>query len=63
MSATIVACGLTVVECLRQEKLQCDSLVELHVMGGDEHAHASGAQHPLHAVLAREDLAFPNACR
>ena len=55
--------GLAVVECLRQEKLQRHFLVELHVMRGDDHAHAPGAENSFDPVFAGEDVAFPNACR
>lgn len=43
---------------LRQEQLDRDGLVELHVVGSDDDAHAPYAEDALHAVLAREHLAL-----
>ena len=43
---------------LRQEQLDRHELVELHVVGSDNDAHAPYAKDALHAVLAREHLAL-----
>jgi hypothetical protein len=42
---------------LRQHELDRYALFELHVLGGDHHAHPADAEHALDFVLAREDFA------
>jgi hypothetical protein len=38
-------------------ELQRDGEVELHVAGGHDDAHSSGAEHPLDPVFAGENIA------
>ncbi len=40
----------------RQQKLDGHLFVELQMLRGDDHAHATDAEHPFHAVLAGEDF-------
>src|SRR6202034_58637 len=38
--------------------------IELNVMCGDHHAHSANSKNALHAILAREDIAFADpSCR
>ena len=49
--------GLGVAQGLGKQELERDRLVELKVMRRDHDAHAALAEHPLDAVLVREDVA------
>ena len=43
---------------LRTHDLHRDALCEVHVGGGQDHAHPSGAEHTLDPALAVEDLSW-----
>ena len=47
-----------VCQCVRQQELDRHPLVELQVVRGDDDAHAARTEHPVHAVLACEDIAL-----
>ncbi len=53
--------GLVAERAPREQELQSNLLVELDVVSSNHHAHASGAKHALHAVLAPEDVARLNS--
>jgi hypothetical protein len=49
--------GVGVAQSLGQQKLEGYLGIELQVLRGEDHAHAPPPEHPLHAVLARDDVA------
>ena len=49
---------LRMTEHLRQQELERDTSLQLHVRRRDDHAHAADAEHALDAILAVEDFTF-----
>jgi len=54
---------VAIAERLWQEELEGDLLVELDVMRGDDDPHPTDPEDALDAVLAGENVAFPDARR
>lgn len=52
---------LGLVQHLREQELDCDALVELDVVRGDDDSHSADAEHPVDAVLTGEDVPFADA--